>query len=280
MPNYYTHLKFGERVLSRLPAPLRLRLDGERAAFDLGCLGPDPLFFYRPTLPNAVRREGVSMHCQSALPAFRRLREALEERQPMAAGYAAGFLCHLALDSGCHGWVNHQAARGAAAHLAIEAEFDRFLMLRDGLDPRKGDYLPPEPSPQVMEAAARTFEHVSPAQMAESYRSMKRDTALLARLGGRRANETVNRVLGRLPFLRSVSGMLLSARPHPSFAGMNRVLERMVLRQEGTAAQQIARFFLAAEQGGPLDLWLDRDFNGEPVQEPAPGCRPQSTPVY
>ena len=64
MPNYYTHLRFGAQVLGRLAAPLRLRLEGERPAFDLGCLGPDPLFFYRPTLPSAVRREGVEMHKQ------------------------------------------------------------------------------------------------------------------------------------------------------------------------------------------------------------------------
>ena len=280
MPNYYTHLRFGAQVLGRLAAPLRLRLEGERPAFDLGCLGPDPLFFYRPTLPSAVRREGVEMHKQSALPAFQRLREALEEGQAMAAGYAAGFLCHLALDSGCHGWVNWKAAHGPVTHLAIEAEFDRMLMVRDGLDPRAGDYLPPEPDALVMAAASRAYAHTSPTQMAESYRSMKRDTALLARLGGRRANEAVNRALSRMPLLHAVSGMLLTAKPHPAFAGTNQTMEKLTARQVDTAAQQIARFFLAVERGAPLDPWLDRDFNGEPVRTLFRGCRPQSTPVY
>ena len=85
MPNYYAHLSLGAQVLSQLPQELSLLLNRERSAFDLGCLGPDPLFFYRPTLPNPVRREGVAMHARSALPVFGRLREAVEENLEMGA---------------------------------------------------------------------------------------------------------------------------------------------------------------------------------------------------
>ena len=46
MPNYYAHLSLGAQVLSQLPQELSLLLNRERSAFDLGCLGPDPLFFY------------------------------------------------------------------------------------------------------------------------------------------------------------------------------------------------------------------------------------------
>ena len=142
MPNYFAHLTFGARVLAQLPEDLRTSLAGERAAFDLGCLGPDPLFFYHPATGNPARREGLKMHKRSALPAFRRLRAAVEECVPMSRGYAAGFLCHLALDSACHPYVEARAARGELAHLAMEAEFDRLLMERAGLDARQA-HLPP-----------------------------------------------------------------------------------------------------------------------------------------
>ena len=112
MPNYYAHLKFGDRVLADLPEDLAKEIRRERAAFQLGCLGPDPLFFYQPIRPNAVRREAVWMHRGSALPAAQRLRQAVEEDLPMAVGYSAGFLCHLALDSACHGYVDERAAEG------------------------------------------------------------------------------------------------------------------------------------------------------------------------
>ena len=132
VPNYYTHLKFGAVVLGALPTALAGLLSEEREAFELGCLGPDPLFFYRPLGTGAVRREGHAMHKVSALPAVKRLRRAVEENVPMVWGYAAGFVCHLALDSACHSYVDARAAEGDITHLAIEAEFDRTLMVEDG----------------------------------------------------------------------------------------------------------------------------------------------------
>ena len=134
MPNYYAHLTFGQRVLADLPAGLSELIEQEREAFDLGCLGPDPLFFYQPIRPNAVRREGIKMHRRSALPAVERLRQAIEDGVPMSTGYGAGFLCHLALDSACHGYVDDRAADGPISHMAIEGEYDRMLMERDGLN--------------------------------------------------------------------------------------------------------------------------------------------------
>ena len=34
MPNYFTHLQFGTRVLAALPESLRTRIEAQRAAFD------------------------------------------------------------------------------------------------------------------------------------------------------------------------------------------------------------------------------------------------------
>ena len=199
MPNYFAHLTFGAQCLDRLPQALRLRLERERPAFDLGCLGPDPLFFYRVGRPNAVRREGMAMHARSAMPAFERLRGALEEGMPMASGYAAGFLCHLALDHACHKWVDQQAAAGPVTHLAMEAEFDRLLMERAGLASLGHSYLPEPPSMEVFAAAARAYTKSAPAQVEEGYRSMCRDTALFARLSGHKLSRPVNHLVGTLP---------------------------------------------------------------------------------
>ena len=166
MPNYYAHLKFGDKVLEELPRELAGRIGREEAAFHLGCLGPDPLFFYHPIRPNGVRREGVRMHRASALPAAERLRQAIEDGVPMAAGYGAGFLCHLALDSACHGYVDSRAADGPISHMAIEGEYDRMLMERDGLDASEKAHLPASPADRaVWEAASMAFVHASPEQM-------------------------------------------------------------------------------------------------------------------
>ena len=278
MPNYYAHLSLGAQVLSQLPQELSLLLNRERSAFDLGCLGPDPLFFYRPTLPNPVRREGVAMHARSALPVFGRLREAVEEGAPMSAGYAAGFLCHLALDSACHGWIDRRAAEGTVTHLAMEAEFDRLLMERDGLVSLGHSYLPPMPSGEVFAAAARAYQHTSPRQLEEGYRSMRRDTALFARLSGHRLSRPANRAVGALPGLKALQGIFLTADSHDAYAESNQYLTRQLAATVEAAAKQTQRFFQAAESGAPLDPWLDRDFKGTRLSEGAGGL-PQSAPA-
>ena len=158
MPNYYAHLTFGQRVLADLPAGLSELIEQEREAFDLGCLGPDPLFFYQPIRPNAVRREGIKMHRRSALPAVERLRQAIEDGVPMSTGYGAGFLCHLALDSACHGYVDDRAADGPISHMAIEGEYDRMLMEDDGLDPCGRAHLPAAPEDGGAERTPETEE--------------------------------------------------------------------------------------------------------------------------
>lgn len=165
MPNYYAHLTFGQRVLADLPAGLSELIEQEREAFDLGCLGPDPLFFYQPIRPNAVRREGIKMHRRSALPAVERLRQAIEDGVPMSTGYGAGFLCHLALDSACHGYVDDRAADGPISHMAIEGEYDRMLMERDGLNAAEQSPLPSAPADRaVWEAASQALSTPPPTR--------------------------------------------------------------------------------------------------------------------
>lgn len=264
MPNYYAHLTFGERVLEELPVALAQRINGERAAFDLGCLGPDPLFFYQPLRPNAVRREGVSMHRQSALPVAERLRRAIEDGVPMSAGYGAGFLCHLALDSACHGYVDDRAADGPISHMAIEGEYDRMLMERDGLNASERAHLPDSPEDQaVWEAASLAFVHASPEQMRRAYKAMGFYSNFLARSNGRRRGKVIGAISRMLP-IPSARGIALKEEPHPAAGESNGELDRLLDRAVPETAEQLAAFFQSIEADAPVPLWFDRDFKGVP----------------
>ena len=196
----------------------------------------------------------------------------------MSAGYAAGFLCHLALDSACHGWIDRRAAEGTVTHLAMEAEFDRLLMERDDLVSLGRSYLPPMPSGEVFAAAARAYQHTSPKQLEEGYRSMRRDTALFARLSGHRLSRPANRAVGALPGLKALQGIFLTADSHDAYAESNEYLTRQLAATVEAAAKQTQRFFQAAESGAPLDPWLDRYFKGNRLSEGAGGL-PQSAPA-
>ena len=204
MPNYYASTEF--RRSGPVSASQEPPLEPERSAFDLGCLGPDPLFFYRPTLPNPVRREGVAMHARSALPVLaaygRRWRRAPPCPQDMPPVFCVIWPWTVPVTAGS------TAGRPKDRHhLAMEAEFDRLLMERDGLVSLGHSYLPPMPSGEVFAAAARAYQHTSPRQLEEGYRSMRRDTALFARLSGHRLSRPANRAVGALPGLKALQGI-------------------------------------------------------------------------
>ena len=269
MPNYYAHLKFGDRVLADLPEELARAIGQEREAFDLGCLGPDPLFFYQPIRPNAVRREGVRMHRSSALPAVERLRQAIEDGVPMSVGYGAGFLCHLAPDSACHGYVNQRAVDGPISHMAMEGEYDRMLIENDGLDGFEKAYLPTIPGrrSKVWDAASRAYYHASPRQMHWACRSMHLYLNIMARSNGRAAGRVIGAVSHVLP-IRSAKGVALKRKPHPSAVESNAHLDRLMEEAVPETAKQLTAFFRAIEAEHPVPRWFDRDFKGEPVQMP------------
>lgn len=47
--------------------------------------------------------------------------------------YIYGFICHYALDHACHTYVEQKIMASGVPHTEIEVEFDRMLMLEDGL---------------------------------------------------------------------------------------------------------------------------------------------------
>ena len=267
MPNYFAHLIFGGKVLQSLPQPLAAQIREERAAFHLGCLGPDPLFFYRPALPNPYRREGMKMHAENAAPAFQRLALAIREGLPQAGSYAAGFLCHLALDSACHGYVDRRAAQGPISHMAMEGEYDRMLMELDGLNAGARAYLPrPADDEAVWEAAAQAFVHATAGQMRRAYYAMTFYSNVLARANGRLGGAIIGAFSRLLPIV-SARGIALGDRPHPAAQESNACLGRLLERAVPETAEQIAGFFQAIQLKGPVPWWFDRDFKGNPPRQ-------------
>ena len=137
MPGSYTHYRFGRDVLPLLPVELHARIDSHRSLFDLGLHGPDIFFYYNPLRKNPVNRLGHRMHTESGQAVFRRF-AALDDGTNASFAYLAGFLCHFALDSLCHGYVEEMTAMGMS-HTLLEAQLDRAFLLRDGRDPLTAD---------------------------------------------------------------------------------------------------------------------------------------------
>lgn len=256
MPNYYAHLVFGREVLSLLPKSLQGMLWEEAPAFQVGLLGPDPLFFYRPwarSLPLAV---GVETHARQVRPAAERLLALIREGRPYAGSYAAGFLCHFALDSRCHAYVARREREGGPSHRRMESELDAALMRREGIDPLRRAPFPQFRLPKdFYETAAAVYPGVTPRQFAgglDAFRRLCRAQALLAGTLWRHVTE-------RFPLTR---GSVLGPRPDPACRETTARLLALLEEEKFPAAQALTGFFRAAREGEALGEWYDRTFDG------------------
>ena len=107
MPSTYAHRRFGTNVLEHLPDELRAQLEQNRELYDIGLHGPDLLFYYHAAKSNPVGALGNAMHEEPGRVFFDRARRVVhcEADRDAALAYALGFVCHFALDSTCHPYV-------------------------------------------------------------------------------------------------------------------------------------------------------------------------------
>ena len=137
MPSTYAHYRLGQQVRQALSGPQREAVEAWPALYLIGLHGPDILFYYHPLSSHPVKAVGHLLHGRPGRGFFRHACQVIRESQrPEAAlAYAYGVLNHFALDMTCHPYVNGTAAAGDLTHTKIEVEFDRSLMVADGLDP-------------------------------------------------------------------------------------------------------------------------------------------------
>lgn len=141
MPAVITHDLFGKDVFDEMHETTDASYE-EYEAFLLGNQGPDVLYFasLNPLFAN-VAKLGTRMHRCDPTTLLMCLRDAaadlVEEVRPIGQAYAAGFVCHYALDAALHPFVYAQqrAITGAGVdglderdrhevHAEIESELD------------------------------------------------------------------------------------------------------------------------------------------------------------
>ncbi len=131
MPDIVMHNRMGELVLEKLSPEIREILD--RNIFLFAGNGPDPYSFYRffvPFLRHERNLRIVTMH-KSKVSEFLLELSDLSERAEMFS-FTAGFLCHFALDSTTHPYINKLANKGPGMHTAIEHRLDLIELEREG----------------------------------------------------------------------------------------------------------------------------------------------------
>lgn len=139
MPACITHYQFAQDVLNRLDSP-----PADQTAFFWGAQGPDFLFCHRYFQASAhkgtpsLQEYGSALHKTPPSQTLSALREFLSRRgNPAYLSYVLGFVCHYALDSTAHPYVNARAAQLAAQrpdennstmHGEIESALDAIVL--------------------------------------------------------------------------------------------------------------------------------------------------------
>lgn len=273
MPNFFAHLSFGRLVLDALPRSLQSVVGKEKQAYFLGQYGPDPLFFYHPLRPSRAARLGRQLHRQPVALLLPSMARAVEAHAPFAAGYAAGLLCHFALDSRCHAYVKGQAGSSSLLHTAIESEFDRFIMARQGLDPARQTPMPVFDLPDAFYETLSAWFY--PGIERDGYRRglalYRRLTCWHTRCAGRGLLPLGLVAAARWwPTGALARDMALKRSPGSEFDRHNRRLLALLEGEVLPAAERVEQFF----RGGPPTEWHWRDFYGRAypcvLQDPPP----------
>ena len=266
MPSTYAHYRLGTDVLRKLDPELRSIAEGHRQLYDIGLHGPDLLFYYDALHRNPVSRVGFSMHDCPGRDFFGPARDALSKMPDRGAGeaYLMGFVCHFALDSTCHPYIEDVINDTGIAHTKIEGEFDRLLLERDGRDPvRQSLVAHIRPSRENAEAIAGFFPTVTAEQVEKALEDMVRYNGLLV-CPGRLKRWMVVRTLRKTGNYDDMIGLVLNRDGDPACDPSNARLTELYGESVELSAELIRDLhaYLSGESDG-LCARFDRTFGVE-----------------
>ena len=262
MPSTYAHRRFGADVFAALPAAVQAKILPYRELYDLGLHGPDLLFYYHAVRSTPVSCLGNAMHEEPGRVFFDRARRVVhcEADRDAALAYALGFVCHFALDSTCHPYVEQFTRESGVTHCEIETEFDNMLLRRDGYDPLKfftASHI--HPSEKNAGIIAPFYEGISEQTALEALKGMISVHRLL------QASNPVKRwvvltgmkVVGKYDMLH---GLVANPQPNPKCVKSGKQLEALYAKALPLAETLILEFMAKLDTDEPLDKAYDHTF--------------------
>jgi hypothetical protein len=191
MPNIWAHLIFGQEVLQELQLNHILEQPKLRNTFNLGCQGPDFLFyhnFWPWQRDKKMNKLGSAMHSTECGPMLVEMVHSVQGRamDDPAVVYVLGFLMHHVLDRNMHPYVFYRSGFKKWDHQHFEVAMDTLIVKRKlGLETWKtpvwkqvycGDQMPVESIPMLNRIAQQLYPElttqVQEADWNKAYRDM------------------------------------------------------------------------------------------------------------
>lgn len=244
MPTTYAHYKFGKEVISALPRPLQSSIENNRELFDIGVHGPDLLFYYKALSKNPVNTQGYELHERRADEFFRHAAEVIKSASDPAASraYIYGVICHFALDSECHPYIEKMIQASGISHSEIEMEFDRLLLKEDYINPVR--YLATghiHPDLQKAAVIAPFYQEMTPKIIEKAMRSMISCHRLL-RAPGKAKRNIIFGCMKLAGHYEDKQGMVMSLEPNPACRDYCHLLKRLYAGAVPLAAGLIIQY--------------------------------------
>ena len=262
MPAVYAHRRFGEKVLAACQNDVaRTAIESYLDLYNIGLQGPDILFYYDPLRKNPYKAAGDAMHNAPAAPFFEAGAAHVNGRPEGQAllSYLLGFLCHFALDSECHSYIEYEIGRSGHRHVAIETALDGALMEKDGVDWRAAN---PAGYIVVSEVTARTIARVVPAgreQVRQCLTNMKLVNRLLMP-GSPLRSALVEGALRLAGKWEALGGLLVTALDRPAYAASSDELGYLFDGAVPVALDLIDNYCAHIFRGAPLSPRFGRTY--------------------
>lgn len=270
MPTTYAHYKFGKEVAGSLPKHLQKSIESNQELFDIGVHGPDIFFYYRVLTTNHVNTTGYELHDQPAVAFFMQASQVIKRSldQEAATAYIDGFICHFALDSECHKYIEKMIQVSGISHSEIEMEFDRILLTEDSINPISylgtGHIHPTEKNAEII---APFFDEVTVKEVKKSLSSMIMVHKLLLAPDSKKRRFLFGamKLTGQY---ESKHGMVMSEAPNPACQDYCRLLKKLYKGAVPLAVGLILKYHKLLSDGielpsrfhetfGPGEKWQD-----------------------
>ena len=135
MPSTYSHYYFGQLVYQKLSTKNKGIIDRYRLLYDVGQNGPDILLYHNALKGSPISKQNHTIHQKTGYEFF----ENIKIKDDAHLAYLFGYICHFVLDASLHPSIENYKNNHHVSHMMIEREFERYLLLKNNLNPFKYD---------------------------------------------------------------------------------------------------------------------------------------------
>lgn len=175
MPSTFAHYKIGEEVRGELKENIREAIEEYPELYLIGLHGPDILFYYKPLYSNEVNRIGFKLHERPGKDFFENAKRIINrhDNDNRYLAYIYGVINHFSLDVTCHPYIDEKIDKSGISHGEIEVEFDRELMIIEGMNPIRQSLVDHIiPSMENANVIKEFYDSVSEKQVYKALKSM------------------------------------------------------------------------------------------------------------